>query len=325
MNPGQRSRIPAALALAFALLLGLAGCAGRRAAAPEIVSGTVLVDGVALDYAVMGQGEPLLLLTGYAMTRDMWDLGFIDGLALRHKLILMDNRGMGRSGLEAGAEVSIARMARDAAGLLDSLGVSRTGVLGWSMGGMVAQELALARQDLVRSLVLLASVSDSAALIPVLDRMNAMSPAQIREAMFPADWISGHPEAYGRVRGRPFPPDMSVLARQYQAMLSWPGTSGRLSGLRVPVLLLAGREDWVCPPQQSLNMLELLPNGMATLEVVDHGSHWMMHQFPERLAASVNAFLARSQCEPRRFQGGLEQGGGLTEAATALASQSESR
>ncbi|MBI4804900.1 MAG: alpha/beta hydrolase [Desulfovibrio sp.] len=286
----------ARLALVFVLLLGLAGCAAKPAVQPQVVSGTVQVDGVAVDYTVMGLGEPLLMLTGYAMTRDMWDQEFIDTLASKHRLILMDNRGMGQSRLDPGAEVSIAGMARDAAGLLDAMGISGTGVLGWSMGGMVAQELALARQDLVCSLVLVASASDSAALIPVLDEMNTMSLDQIRETMFPTGWVSAHPETSGRVRRRIAPPDMSVLARQYQAMRTWPGTSSRLMKLRAPVLLLVGKKDWVCPPELSQNMLEFLQGGQATLEVVDHGSHWMMHQFPEELAARVDAFLAGSRC-----------------------------
>lgn len=284
--------------------LALFACrADRLPLSPVESRSIVLADGVTLEYGLVGSGRPLLLLTGYAMTREMWDSGFIRELALSRRVILMDNRGMGQTPLGDAAEVSITRMARDAVAVLEALDRGRADVLGWSMGGMIAQELALERPDMVCSLVLLASASDIAPLVPELERLNAMNSEEIRQAMFPPGWSAAHPEAYDRVMPRPRPPDMRVVAAQYTAMRQWTGTSGRLGDIRAPVLLLVGAEDRVCPPGASQAMYERL-SGRAdaplALEVVAQGSHWMMHQFPEELARMVNAFLLAQHCAPAR-------------------------
>jgi pimeloyl-ACP methyl ester carboxylesterase len=280
---------------AVALWAGLSGCAARSSP-PQAVTGYVTSsDGAILDYAVLGQGPPLLLVTGYATTAGMWDAAFVRGLAAAHTVILMDNRGMGPSGLPAGAEVSIPGMAGDAAAVLDALGLGPADVLGWSMGGMIAQELALDRPDAVRALVLLCSAADVGPVLPALDRMAGMSAAQIREAMFPAGWAGEHPGVWGRIAPRTRSPDMNVVRAQEVAMRAFPGTMGRLGELRVPVLLLAGGADWVCPPEASRAVFEHLEDrdGPATvLSVAGQGGHWMMHQFPDMLAGMVNGFLA---------------------------------
>jgi pimeloyl-ACP methyl ester carboxylesterase len=287
------------LALVVATLCVFAACASPRGQDLATSPGSAEINGVVLDYGILGSGKPLLMLTGYAMTREMWDAKFIAELARQRQVILMDNRGMGASRLGDDDPFSIADMARDAALLLDALGFGRADVLGWSMGGMVAQELALSRPDKVCSLVLVASTPVTGPLEPTLERLNRMSPAELRGAMFPADWISNHPGIYQRITKRPRPPDMDVVGRQYQAMLAWTGTVDRLGSLRVPVLLLAGSEDWVCPPELSRRMFESLPEAGAAgggLTVIDLGSHWMMHQFPEKLAGEINAFLSNSPC-----------------------------
>jgi pimeloyl-ACP methyl ester carboxylesterase len=82
---------------------------------------------------------------------------------------------------------------------------------------------------------------------------------------------------------------MSVIARQYTALRDWHCGTKRLAALRMPVLLLAGGKDWVCPPDESRRIAASLPD--ARLELMPEGGHWMMHQQPGKLATLVDAFL----------------------------------
>ena len=252
-----------------------------------------------LDSLVMGQGPPLVLLTGYAMTKEMWDAGFVEALARGHRLVLLDYRGMGETPLDQAAEVSLAAMADDVVRTMAGLGIDKAHILGWSMGGMVAQEIALSRPEAVCSLTLLATAGDFAPVRPAVDRLGAMGSEEILAGMFPAAWSAAHPEAAGRIRPWARPLDREAVSRQYAAMLGWPGLAGRLGNALPPVLILAGSEDWVCPPRlaQALrNSYAAVPGALVSLAVLENGSHWMMHQFPDALAAAVDDFLARHPC-----------------------------
>lgn len=311
-NPGGNGMASSCLAaatrgiwLAFALLAGVlalfaqAGTPGAWPAPPQAVRAP---DGAVLDVGVLGAGEPLLLLTGYAMTSEMWDQTFVDELARSRRVILLDNVGMGPSRAPAGTAVSMRRMAEDAVAVLDALGIGRCDVLGWSMGGMIAQELALAHPQRVRSLVLLSSASEVAGLKPGLDRINAMDEASIRQAMFPPDWLGKHPEAAGRVAARPRPPDMAVIQGQLQALVHWEGAVDRLDRLQAPVMLLVGDDDWLCPPQASRDMharLSTRAGNPSVLVEFGQGSHWLMHQYPAVLAGLVGGHLAALGQKPQ--------------------------
>ena len=119
---------------------------------PGEPSATVQVDGAQIAYRRVGNGLPLLVLNGFAATTADWDPSFIDGLASSNELILVDNRGIGRS-TDDGKPFDIARLADDAARVIDALGFEHTSVLGWSMGGFIAQTLALEHPHCVNKLM----------------------------------------------------------------------------------------------------------------------------------------------------------------------------
>src|SRR5947208_11734483 len=120
---------------------------------------TVQVDGAQIVYRRAGNGLPLLVLNGFAATNADWDPSFIDGLASSNELILVDNRGIGRS-TDDGQPFDIARLADDAVRVIDALGFEHPSVLGWSMGGgFIAQTLALEHAHCVNKLVLLSTDS----------------------------------------------------------------------------------------------------------------------------------------------------------------------
>src|SRR5207244_8092823 len=122
-----------------------AGRGGRHMA-------TATVDSIELYYEEHGRGDPLLLIMGLAADSTAWMFQVPD-FAERYRTIVFDNRGVGRSSKPRGP-YTIHEMADDAAGLLDVIGIERAHVVGVSMGGMIAQELALRHPERVRGLVL---------------------------------------------------------------------------------------------------------------------------------------------------------------------------
>ena len=117
---------------------------------------TCTVGGRTLAYERRGPGPPLVVLNGFAATKDDWDPGFLAALEAGREVIRVDHRGMGGSEGD-GAQFEIEDLAADAAGVIATLGLERPDVLGWSMGGFVALALALAEPERVGRLVLLST------------------------------------------------------------------------------------------------------------------------------------------------------------------------
>jgi pimeloyl-ACP methyl ester carboxylesterase len=115
------------------------------------------VDGAQIAYRRMGNGRPLVVLNGFAATSADWDPWFVDRLASSNELILLDNRGIGRSSDRR--PFDIAQLADDVARVIETLGVERANLLGWSMGGFIAETLALHHPGRVNKLILLSTDS----------------------------------------------------------------------------------------------------------------------------------------------------------------------
>jgi pimeloyl-ACP methyl ester carboxylesterase/RimJ/RimL family protein N-acetyltransferase len=184
---------------------------------------TVQVNGITIYYEVHGAGDPLLLIGG--LGSDVTLLGAVlAGLAERRKVIAFDNRGSGRTD-KPDVPYSIEQMAADAAGLLDALAVERADVLGVSMGGRIALELALSHPGRVRRLVL---VSTSAT-----GRRKLTMSWQAR-LLLPVRWI-------GLLRSK-YPQPRYAHQRQRQASADY-DAAGRLSQIHAPTLIAHGRRD----------------------------------------------------------------------------------
>ena len=110
------------------------------------------VDGTQIAYRRLGNGRPLLVLNGFAATSSDWD----HGLASSSELILLDNRGIGDC-TDDERRFDIARLANDAAHVIETLGFERISMLGWSMGGFISQTLALQQPNRVNKLILLST------------------------------------------------------------------------------------------------------------------------------------------------------------------------
>jgi pimeloyl-ACP methyl ester carboxylesterase len=263
-------------------------------------AGAGAYDGV-LAFKRQGAGRPLVMLNGFAATKDDWDPTLLAALGEMSELVLADHRGVGGSaGFEGG--FSIEDMALDAAGLIEALGLDRPPVLGWSMGGFVALALTLARPDLVGRLILLSTSPGGDAATPASpgarERLHDFSGTPADQAsrlisllFAPARAVEVEAE-FGEVVAAAraeFPAE--VAAAQWDAMEAWEekGADDRLHQIACPTLVATGTEDVVIPPANALALATAIPG--AWLARFRDSGHAFMADHPRSLAKLIGAFL----------------------------------
>jgi len=211
--------------------------------------GSIQVDGAQIAYRRIGTGRPLVVLNGFAATSADWDPSFIDSLASSNQLILLDNRGIGSS-TDNGRPFDIAQLAGDVARVIEILDVERPSVLGWSMGGFIAQRLALQHPDRINKLILLATDPGGAnadlASADVWSKLIDMSGTPHEQArrllslLFPSAVAESIYREFGDIVAEAraqLSPDL--VNRQAAAMDAWHrnGVGSRLREIRAPVLI----------------------------------------------------------------------------------------
>jgi pimeloyl-ACP methyl ester carboxylesterase len=230
-------------------------------------------DGCRLHYEVHGDpGLPsLVLLEGAGADIPGWGRT-IDDLATRCRVIAFDFRGNGRSD-QLTDRVWIRTFVEDTVAILDQTGVDRAHVYGHSFGGMVAQELALAAPNRVRSLILAAThcgrrqrIRPTAKVPKDRPYLMMYSEAFARDHL---DRVEEHQRLVARTRQ---PPDSGT--RQWEAMLVFDACD-RLSRLRMPVLVIHGTGDRLIPPENGTMLAERIPGArLVLLDGAGHVHHW---------------------------------------------------
>jgi pimeloyl-ACP methyl ester carboxylesterase len=245
-----------------------------------------------------GAGEPLLLIQGLGYTADMWHR-ILPSLAARRQLLVFDNRGVGRSSVPE-PPWTVEQFADDAVAVLDAAGVRRTDVFGVSMGGLIAQEVALRHPDRVRSLILgcthpggrEAARMDPEAAEMLMDR-EPRSARDAIEASLPFIYSSDTPreaiDADVEVRLR-HPLRGKAYWGQLDAMRRHRGTYDRLGDIRAPTLVLHGDADRLVQPANAPLIADAIPG--ATLHWLPGASHVFWTDQPDSTVAAVNAFLS---------------------------------
>ena len=263
--------------------------------------GTVEVDGARIAYRHVGNGRPLLVLNGFAATSADWDPSFIHGLASSNELILVDNRGIGSS-TDGGKPLDIAILAADAAHVIEMLGFERINVLGWSMGGFIAQTLALQQPNCVNKIILLstdaggadADLASPAVWSQLIDTSGTPheQARRLLSLLFPSDVAESLYRQFGDIvaaaRARLSP---DLVHRQAAMMDAWhrDGVAKRLREINVPALIATGTEDIVIPASNALKLVNAIPR--AWLAQFAGGGHAFMAQYPQPLADLINCFL----------------------------------
>ncbi len=265
---------------------------------------TITVAGARIVYRRVGKGRPLLVLNGFAATSSDWDPSFIDRLASSNELILLNNRGIGGS-TDDGQPFDIAKLAADAAHVMESLDIERANVMGWSMGGFVAQALALNYPGHVDKLVLLSTdaggIEADLASRDVWSELISTSGTPNEQArrlfslLFPTDVAESFYRKFGDVLAAARAQlSTELLNRQAAAMDAWHqnGVASQLREISVPVLIATGKEDIVIPASNALKLANAIPG--AWLAPFCNGGHGFIAQFPQALADLIKSFLAVS-------------------------------
>jgi pimeloyl-ACP methyl ester carboxylesterase len=258
---------------------------------------------IELSYDRAGSGPPLLLIMGMSGTFDHWDATFLAGLRRDFDVIVYDHRGVGSSSrLNGSGSLSIAQLAEDAAALLTALEVDSAHVLGISMGGMVAQELALAHPARIRTLSLGCTYCGGAggalASNEVMSKLAEAMTSGDRERAIRAGWevnlspdFAANDDAYARFLdiGRRRAVPVEVIMEQMRAITEH-DTSARLPEIELPTLVLHGTLDQMLPIQNGRLIAELIPD--TRLEIFDGVGHLFFWEQPERSAELVRAHAA---------------------------------
>ena len=262
----------------------------------------VKANDINLYYEISGEGPPLLLINGYGDHAGHW-FCMRPALEGSFKVITFDNRGAGRSD-KPDVPYTMKMLAGDAAALLDSLCITRANVFGVSMGGMVAQELALGYPQKLNSLVLGCTIPggintvypETEALAFLLDgeRSKRLTPAEMAREMWAytctAAFIQAHPEVgeeYVRVTTMLAAPPHG-LQRQGDAIAGH-DIYDRLPGIELPTLVIAGVEDRLVPPQNSINLAERIAGAKVVL--LEKAGHGFFYEAAERAGNVITDFL----------------------------------
>jgi len=242
-----------------------------------------------------GRGRPVLLLHGLGWDHSLWN-PTVERLASHYHMIAADTRGHGATDKPDGP-YDMAMFARDTAALADALGLTGLCVVGLSQGGMVAQNLALLRPDLVASLVLVSTSCRSGpslrdnmeARIAAMDKMGPGAAAAIAaESIFSPGWRAANPGALARFvswrSGMPSAPLNAATRALYDFNLS-----NDLPRIAVPTLVVAGAEDVLTRPQGMEEIAALIPG--AEYRLIPKSGHMIPVEQPEQLDALLDGFL----------------------------------
>lgn len=272
----------------------------------------VEVADIAIHYETYGQGEPLVLIMGLGGGSSLW-WRQVDFFSPEYRVVVYDSRGVGRTD-KPDTPYSMDMLVGDAAGLLERLGIASAHIYGVSMGGMVAQELALRYPELVSSLVLGATTCGGGhAAMPsqeTLQKLFGIMTLSPEEAVkvatsvtFSPTFIERHPDKINDwlIKGAESPPSPMGFKRQAEAAAGF-DTYDRLPQIRVPTLILAGTADQLIPSDNSRILASRIPNAKLVLfEGAGHGYLWEAEKEANR---TVHDFLRKHSTHPRTEEKG---------------------
>jgi pimeloyl-ACP methyl ester carboxylesterase len=257
------------------------------------------IRGINFYYELHGSGYPLILIRGLGSTADHWYCQ-LPAFSEHYCVVVFDNRGIGRSDRPEGP-FTISDMAEDTVLLMDALGIARAHILGISMGGMIAQEIALKFARRVHGLILACTYCGGAhAVQPSPDIIQDLAESLFGRtqeaiqkgvrALFTGHTIRSNPDVvrrYGDVSAR-FLPVEEFLTHQIKAIQKH-DTWADLIGIAHPTLVITGSNDVLVPPENSKLLAERIPN--ARLRMIENGGHQFLIEEPDAFNKAVLDFL----------------------------------
>ena len=249
-------------------------------------------------------GVPVVFLHHFTAVLDDWDPAVVDGIAAERRVILVDLRGVGTSG--GTTPDSIQAMAADTVAFIEALGLSTVDLLGFSLGGMIAQSVVQQRPDLVRRVIL-------AGTAPAGDPGPANTGAILGAALENAAAQGKHPKHFlffsptptsqaaadaflarldQRTEDRDTPATNETIGAQLTALAKWEQDTSpaALAGIDKPVLIVNGDDDTMIPTTSSFHLAQLLPD--TQLSIYPDSGHGALFQNHELFVTQALDFLA---------------------------------
>jgi pimeloyl-ACP methyl ester carboxylesterase len=251
---------------------------------------------IELDYERRGSGPPLLLIMGMSGTRRHWSEAFLNLLAQHFEVIAYDHRGVGAS-TRMQSPFTILDLASDAARLLEALEIDAAHLLGFSMGGMVAQELVLAHPERITTLTLAGTYCGGPGSALATDRatrtLRDAVATRDREQAVRAAWLVNVSESFAANQqaqtqfmeiGLSKGVASAVVMEQMRAIAGH-DTTAWLAQIDAPTLIVHGSDDQMLPVLNAQLISGLMPQ--ARLEIIEGAGHLFFWEQPERAAQLV--------------------------------------
>ena len=268
---------------------------------------TLRVGDIDVAYRVLGPrtGVPVIFLTHLAAVLDNWDPRVVDGIAAERQVFAFDNRGVGAS--TGSTPRTIEAMAQDAVAFIEALGFEQVDLLGFSMGGMIAQVIAAEHPQLVRKLILAGTGPAGGEGITKVTRLSHLDTLRgLLTLQDPKQFLFFTRTPTGRRAGKAFlarlkertaDRDKRIAVRAYLAQLEAIHRWGKqapadLSVIHQPTLVANGEADRMVPTSNSVDLARRLPN--AELVIYPDAGHGGIFQFHDPFVERANAFLAGS-------------------------------
>jgi pimeloyl-ACP methyl ester carboxylesterase len=253
---------------------------------------TVAQDGTRIAYDVAGRGEALLLISGQSLDRTMWDR-LRPALEAEFQVVVYDQRGTGASD-KPHTPYSSRGFAADAVAVLDAAGIARAHVYGFSMGGRVAQWVAIDQPDRVGALVLGATTAGGSRGLPKpadIDTALLHGPkSAIAAAFYSESYLAAHPDAFA-------PPPIPPHARRLHFAASEGHDSwADLPKITAPTLILHGTADRMSPPGNAAILASRIPG--AQIALIDGARHGYLDEFRDEALHLVTGFLRAHPYSP---------------------------
>ena len=262
------------------------------------------VDGTAFAYRDLGPRTdvPLVLLNHWGAVLDNFDPRIVDGLSRKHRIIALDYRGIGASG--GTAPMTIEAMAKDVIALIHTLGFEKVDLLGFSLGGFVAQDIVLKAPELVRRLIL---TGTGPAGGKGIDQVGAVSWPLMAKGLLtlrdPKTYLFFTSTVHGRKAAAAFlerlkerkanrdkGPTPSAFLRQLRAIKAWGRRAPQdLGGISIPTLIANGDHDIMVPTVNSHDMARRIPG--SQLVIYKDAGHGGIFQYHDEFVSKALAFL----------------------------------
>ena len=267
----------------------------------------VTVDGIKLAYRTIGRqsdAPTLVLFQHFTGTMDDWDQSLIEELAKSRSVVIFENAGIGAS--EGKAPDSVATMAHYAEGFLDALHLSQVDVLGFSLGGAVAQQVLADRPELVRKVILVGTgpqgaegFKDLPNVIGENVKKSAEANVPLKSLLFFTSTPQGRQaglEFVKRINNHTVDPEpvatQEATQAQAKAYITWglsPANHAQLAAIKQPVLVVNGNDDLIAPAINSYVLYQHIPG--AQLSLYPDSGHGSLFQYHALFVSQVNTFL----------------------------------